>query len=59
LGVDLQIIWTCEIEKMLDGDKEMRSFFDGCLDYGPISLRDAYFGGILLRLFVRLTSIIN
>jgi hypothetical protein len=38
-------VWTCEIQRWLKEDKEMATFFDSALDTGPISLRDAYFGG--------------
>jgi hypothetical protein len=45
MGLDVMSVWTCEIERMLKNDSEMRAFFDNALDLGPINLRDAYFGG--------------
>jgi hypothetical protein len=45
LGLDLHTVWTCEIQEMLDADPEMSQFFNNCFDMGPISMRDAYFGG--------------
>ena len=47
-GLDLTAVWTCQIQKMLEKDKEMREFFDSCVDTGPINLRDAYYGGMLI-----------
>lgn len=44
-GFDLHVVWTCEIEEMVNADPEMQKFFENSQESGPIKLRDAFFGG--------------
>ena len=43
-GIDLEIVWECEIKEMLENNAEMRTFFDECFDSGAIRIRDAFCG---------------
>ena len=43
-GVDLEIVWECQIKEELETNAEMRDFFDECFDSGAIKIRDAFFG---------------
>lgn len=43
---DVERIWECQIHTKLRSDPAMRRFFDlECHDTGPISARDAFYGG--------------
>lgn len=44
-NLEIKIIWTCEIERDLKTNVEMRNFFRGYRIPGPIRVRDAFFGG--------------
>ena len=46
-GVDLEIVWECDIMIELETNTEMRKFFDECFDSGAINLRDAFCGNSL------------
>uniref|UniRef100_A0A914KQ08 DNA-directed DNA polymerase n=1 Tax=Meloidogyne incognita TaxID=6306 RepID=A0A914KQ08_MELIC len=41
----VDVVWECEIKKMLQRNKQMRRSFKNYLDKGPIKLRDCFFGG--------------
>nr|CAD2200928.1 unnamed protein product [Meloidogyne enterolobii] len=41
----VKVYWQCEIEKMLNKDREMKKKFDNYLDEGPLEIRDCFFGG--------------
>lgn len=43
--MEVQVIWTCQIEEELKENAEMRKFFKGYRVPGPIRIRDAFFGG--------------
>ena len=45
MGLDVHVIWECEIKQMLDESKEMREFFVEQFDLGPICIRSALYGG--------------
>lgn len=45
LKVPVEVFWTCEIDKMLEEDKEMAKCFEEYLDRGPIDLRKGFYGG--------------
>nr|CAD2208507.1 unnamed protein product [Meloidogyne enterolobii] len=42
---NVDIIWECDIHKMLRRNKNMRKSFANYHDKGPIKIRDCYFGG--------------
>jgi hypothetical protein len=42
---DVEIYWECQINEMLQMDKDMKKFFDETFDNGAIRIRDAFFGG--------------
>ena len=44
-GLDIHVIWECEIHQMLDENKEMKNFFAEQFDLGPICIRNALYGG--------------
>ena len=44
-GLDVHVIWECEIHQMLDENKEMKNFFAEQFDMGPICIRSALYGG--------------
>jgi hypothetical protein len=41
----VEVYWQCEIEKMLERDKEMKEKFNNYLDEGPLEIRACFFGG--------------
>ncbi|KAL3117798.1 hypothetical protein niasHT_009844 [Heterodera trifolii] len=41
----VEVVWECEIYKMLEKDKEMRDKFDRYRDAGPLNIRDCFMGG--------------
>ncbi|KAF7627112.1 hypothetical protein Mgra_00009622 [Meloidogyne graminicola] len=42
---NVDVIWECEIHKMLRRYRQMRKAFANYHDKGPIKIRDCYFGG--------------
>ena len=42
-GID--VIWECEIKRMLKNDPQMKKKFDEYLDEGPLDLRGMFYGG--------------
>uniref|UniRef100_A0A914NCF1 DNA-directed DNA polymerase n=5 Tax=Meloidogyne TaxID=189290 RepID=A0A914NCF1_MELIC len=42
---NVDIIWECDIHKMLRRNRNMRKSFANYHDKGPIKIRDCYFGG--------------
>jgi hypothetical protein len=43
--VPVDVYWTCQIDQMLEENKEMAQKFEEYHDKGPIDLRKAFFGG--------------
>uniref|UniRef100_A0A914I3D3 DNA-directed DNA polymerase n=1 Tax=Globodera rostochiensis TaxID=31243 RepID=A0A914I3D3_GLORO len=41
----MEQVWECDVKKELKRNKEMKKFFEGVPDEGPINPRDAYSGG--------------
>ncbi|KAL3115698.1 hypothetical protein niasHT_013256 [Heterodera trifolii] len=42
---EVEIVWECQLARMLETDPPMRAFFDNTPDSGPIDFHDAFFGG--------------
>ncbi|KAL3068190.1 hypothetical protein niasHS_016436 [Heterodera schachtii] len=42
---EVEIVWECQLGRMLEMDSPMKSFFDNTPDSGPIDFHDAFFGG--------------
>ncbi|KAF7639685.1 hypothetical protein Mgra_00001009 [Meloidogyne graminicola] len=41
----VDVVWECDIKRMLSRDKNMRKAFKNYRDKGPIKIRDCFFGG--------------
>ena len=44
-GFNFVTMWECELIQMIDGDQEMKKFFDKCNIVEPLDPRDAFYGG--------------
>jgi len=44
-NVKIEVIWSHEIDNMLEENEEMRKCFENYLDEGPLQIRDGFFGG--------------
>ncbi|KAL3084171.1 hypothetical protein niasHT_039297 [Heterodera trifolii] len=42
---EVEIIWECHLNAMLEDNPAMKAYFDNCPDSGPIDFHDAFFGG--------------
>uniref|UniRef100_A0A183BXK2 DNA-directed DNA polymerase n=1 Tax=Globodera pallida TaxID=36090 RepID=A0A183BXK2_GLOPA len=42
---EVEIIWECHLNRLLEDDPAMKAFFDNTPDSGPIDFHDAFFGG--------------
>ncbi|KAL3112525.1 hypothetical protein niasHT_018731 [Heterodera trifolii] len=42
---EVEIVWECQLHRMLEDDPAMKAFFDNTPDSGPIEFHDAFFGG--------------
>ncbi|KAL3074551.1 hypothetical protein niasHT_034888 [Heterodera trifolii] len=45
LEFEVEIIWECHLNAMLEDNPAMKAYFDNCPDSGPIDFHDAFFGG--------------
>jgi G:T-mismatch repair DNA endonuclease (very short patch repair protein) len=43
--MEVKVVWTCDIERELSRDVEMRKFFRGYRCPSPIRIRDSFYGG--------------
>jgi len=41
----VEVVWECDINKMLRQNKKMKKCFSDYIDKGPINIRDCFFGG--------------
>jgi hypothetical protein len=41
----IDVFWSCDVERMLEEDPEMKRKFDEYLDDGPIDIRSCFYGG--------------
>jgi hypothetical protein len=41
----IDVFWSCDVERMLDLDPDMKKKFDEYLDDGPIDIRSCFYGG--------------
>ncbi|KAL3111279.1 hypothetical protein niasHT_013321 [Heterodera trifolii] len=42
---EVEIIWECHLNAMLEDNPAIKAYFDNCPDSGPIDFHDAFFGG--------------
>ncbi|KAL3107544.1 hypothetical protein niasHT_014004 [Heterodera trifolii] len=42
---EVEILWECQLIRLLENDPAMKAFFDNTPDSGPIDFHDAFFGG--------------
>uniref|UniRef100_A0A914I9Y5 DNA-directed DNA polymerase n=1 Tax=Globodera rostochiensis TaxID=31243 RepID=A0A914I9Y5_GLORO len=42
---EVEIVWECHLNRLLDDTPAMKAFFDNTPDSGPIDFHDAFFGG--------------
>uniref|UniRef100_A0A914I8L3 DNA-directed DNA polymerase n=1 Tax=Globodera rostochiensis TaxID=31243 RepID=A0A914I8L3_GLORO len=42
---EVEIIWECHLNRLLEDTPAMKAFFDNTPDSGPIDFHDAFFGG--------------
>ncbi|KAL3113287.1 hypothetical protein niasHT_018902 [Heterodera trifolii] len=42
---EVEIIWECHLNAMLEDNPAMKAYVDNCPDSGPIDFHDAFFGG--------------